>query len=276
MNDIFSFQRFALLFRKFWKEHIRMYLLYLSAMAGVLLLFMGFTVLGSLHGRFPQDTSIFYYVLGLLFMGSLFASSFYGFFGNKAKAIRHINLPASTLEKILLGFLFTQVFFFLAFSAIFYAADHLMVWAYNHLHTIPANVPPSSLYMFTAQTLDYGDATLLKGVLISLIVTSLSHFGSLCFEKNIFAKNALIVIILGVALVLYSFHTLRMMIPEESMPGGLFFNTELRIDNSNNGDTKGMVYLPDSWTRGLNWLLPVSLYLLLWSASFFKLKEKQV
>jgi hypothetical protein len=57
MNDTFSFSRFALLTRKFTKEHIVTYVLYLAALGGILTIIYGLVVLTSLEGRFPQDAA---------------------------------------------------------------------------------------------------------------------------------------------------------------------------------------------------------------------------
>jgi len=88
MNDIFSFQRFGLLLRKFTKEHLRTYLLYAVSLFGILFVFYGISILNSLHYRFYPDAQQILFITGLILGGSLFSASFYGFFHNKAKGIR--------------------------------------------------------------------------------------------------------------------------------------------------------------------------------------------
>lgn len=275
MNDIFSFNRFRLLLRKFIKEHASMYLLYIAAITGILLLIYGLTVVAVLNSRFPQDAAVIYYVMGAVFVGSLFASSFYGFFHNKAKGIQFINLPASASEKLLLGFLFTQVVFFVVFTCMFYCVDQLMVWAYNHFHSVPAEAPPQYKDMYLAKPLKFNQPIVKGGVIVAFVVAAISHFGSLHFEKNAFVKTALLIIIGGAAFVFYNFYGMKAMIPEETMPGGgPFFNESLRVGVSH--DIRGIVYLPKGWQEFIQWFLPIVLFVSFWGGSYFKLKEKQV
>lgn len=275
MNDIFSFKRFALLLKKFTKEHASMYLLYIAALSGIIILVYGLTTISVLNTRFPQDAPVIYFDFGICLMGCLFSSSFYGFFNNKAKGIQYINLPASASEKLLLGFLYTQVAFIIVFICMFYCIDHLMVWVYNSLHHTPADVPADYHRMFHAEPLNFNQGMIKGGIIIAFVVMALSHFGSLCFEKNAFVKNALWIIIGGAVYMFYNFYGMRSMIPEESMPGGMpFYNESLRIGTQS--QIRGVVYLPDGWAGFLYWFLPAVFYVLFWVSSYFKLKEKQV
>lgn len=275
MKDLFSLKRFGLLLRKFIKEHLPAYLLYLGGLTGILLLVYGLTVLSLLNTKFEQDAAIIYFVFGILFMASLFASSFYSFFGNKAKGIQYVNLPASPAEKILLGFLFTQVVFFTCFIALFYGVDQLMVLCYNQFHTIPTNTPRDLYPMFHARPVDFSEPFLVEGFKVALVCSAVCHFGALGFEKNAFVKNVILVIIVGAIIFLFSYHSMKDMIKEEVMPGGgFFYNQRLRVGPPD--QVRGVVYLPDAWRRMFEWIIPTSVYVLFWAASFFKLKEKQV
>jgi hypothetical protein len=273
MNDTFSLQRFGLLLKKFIKEHTATYLLYIAILFGIILVVYGLTTLSVLQGRFPSEAPVIYFVMGSILMAGMFSSSFYSFFHNKAKGIQYLNLPSSHTEKLLVGFLFTQIVFFVIYVAVFFVVDQMMVGIYNKFHKMPGNVSPEYLLLYKASPIDFNNPEIFFGLLVAYIVSAVSHFGSLCFEKNAFVKTALICIVGSFALVFYSYYGMKSIIPEEIMPNGTVYNTSMRVGED---PIKGIVYLPGGWSKFITWFLPVMAYVLFWSASYFKLKEKQV
>lgn len=275
MNDTFSLQRLGLLIRKFTKEHIYTYLLYAACAFGIVFVIYGLMVASALDGgRFKPEVPTVLYTLGLVFGGGLFSASFYSFFHNKAKGIQFLNLPSSSLEKLVLGFLFTQVVFFTSFIGIFWLTDQAMVSFYNHFRQLPQHMAAVNAPMYVAEPMDFTHPLAKGSVIFSLTISAITHFGSLRFEKSAFVKTALFIIIAGTILYGYNYYAMKSMIPEEVMPGGRFYNEKLRIGND--PEIKGVVSLPESWDHFIYWLLPVMLYVLFWTGSYFKLKEKQV
>ena len=274
MNDIFSISRFGLLTKKFTKEHITTYVLYLAALAGILTIIYGLVVLASLSGRFPQDVPEIFYTLGMLFGGSMFAGSFFSFFQNKARGIQYLNLPASHSEKLFLSFLFTQLVFFISFTVIFFLIDRMMIGIFNHFHKIPPYVSPDRYAQYTALPMEFLGRETSVGLVISIVASAIALFGSLCFEKNAFVKTALIVMSIFTLVLYCNFQFASTMLPEQTMPGGMFFTRNLRIGTDE--AVKGIVLLPDSWYNFIRVFLPGMVYTLFWTASYFKLREKQV
>lgn len=127
---------------------------------------------------------------------------------------------------------------------------------------------------YTAYTLNFKDETIKGSILVYLVLSSISHFGSLCFKKNALVKTSLFVIILSAALSYFNFYSMKAMIPEESMLAGKFFTIALRLGG--NTVEKGLITLPAKWETFMYWLLPGMLYVLFWISSYYKLKEKQV
>lgn len=274
MNDIFSIKRFWLLLKKFTKEHIKTYLLYVAGLAGILLVVYGLTLLNFLSDEFPGDMAAFYFFVGIASGSSLFAASFYGFYNNKAKAIQFTNLPASPLEKLTISFLFTQIVFFFSYIAVFLLVDKLMGGLYDHFRTIPKGVGPEQLTRFQSKPINL-NAPFMRGLIIfSFVLSSVAHLGSLRFEKNAFIKTALLFIPVAFGHAMYGFYSMRALISEELMPNGIVYNDSIRVGNEE--VMKGIVSLPQSWSDFIYWLLPVMVYVLFWTASYFKLKEKQV
>ncbi|MBV9986434.1 MAG: hypothetical protein JO301_02070 [Chitinophagaceae bacterium] len=287
MNDVFSFQRLGLLLRKFLKEHFYTYLLYIAGLFGILFVLYGLTMISALKERFPVDVPPIYFLGGLILGSFIFASSFYSFFNNKAKGIQFLNLPSSHAEKLVLGFLFTQIVFFITYFLVFFVIDRLMGGIYDQFHTIKASVPREYYQFYRSVPMDFTERHVIGGIILAIVLSAMAHYGSLIFEKHAFVKAGLIVLIIGFLHIYYNFFSMKAMIPEEAMPGGMFYTESLRLNDTNSvryeGEMKivtnsirGVILLPKSWDKFLYWFLPSFLYLMFWGASYFKLKEKQV
>ena len=274
MNEHFSLRRFGLLLRKYSKEHFRSYLLYTASLLGILLLIGTIVVLNQLHAMYQPFVTETVFISGLIFCSSIFSASFYSFFQNKAKAIRFINIPASVTEKIGVSFLFTQLVCFATYLLLFLLTDRLICGGYNRFHKIPDHTPIEDLQYFVAHPLNLLDNFNMGAILFALMLSSIMHFGSLCFEKNAFVKTAPFFLVIGAIVFNYNFYSMKAMIPGENMPGGKLFNEGVRLGSTDN--IKGFISLPENWYYAIYWLLPGSVYLLFWAASFYKLKEKQV
>jgi hypothetical protein len=275
MNDIFSLRRFGLLLKKFTREHIITYLLYTAGMFGILLVVYGFIVLVSLDGGYPDEPGPVFYAGGLLFGGSIFAASFYSFFNNKAKGIQFLNLPSSQGEKLSLSFLFTQILFFATFIFVFFLVDRIMCAFYTAFHTLPPDVRPEQMARFTAVPMDFTNGLSRASLILAITLSSVAHFGSLCFEKNAFIKTAMIVMAIATGILYLNNGFIQSIIPEESNAYGEFYIDMIRIEGDISTSMR-IVKLPENWDNFIYWFLPGLIYVLFWTASFFKLKEKQV
>ena len=145
---------------------------------------------------------------------------------------------------------------------------------YNQFHKLPEHIFPEELPYYVAKPIDFTDSTAKGAIIVSIVLSAISHFGSLCFEKNAFVKTSLFIISIGAILFYYNFYSMQAMIPEENMPGGSFFNQGIRLGNSPN--IKGFISLPPKWYSFVYWFVPGIVYCMFWAGSYFKLKEKQV
>ena len=282
MQVDFSTKRFLLLFRKFVKEHYKLYVLYSIGLFGILFVIYGFFLINALFSLFPEFPSGIQeaiFGLGLVLGGSIFTAGFYGFFSNQSKAIQFLQFPASHLEKILLGFIFTQIIFFITFLAMFVFTDWCMCGLYNRLVVIPQNTSLFNLpYYKATQFLSANNYYPKKYYLFFyafFILTSIAHFGSLAFKKHAFIKTS-IVFIVSIALLSYFNQLLALLMPikGEIMPHGKFFTDSFRLGPVNS--PTAIITLPEAWIFYLSIIIPLLVYMLFWLASYYKLKEKQV
>jgi hypothetical protein len=275
MNNHFSFLRYCLLLRKYLKENSKSFILILIAGFGIIFLVYGIMIVSSFHSSFPEGSRKIVFTAGLLFGGTLFSASFYSFFSTQAKGIQYLLLPATNGEKLLIGFFFTQIVYLSIYLLGFMGIDFLLCNIYNKFVAIPDWVPEWELQYFKAKYIYASDTLLLKEmIVIYFILTSIAHFGSLSFTKNAYVKTSIIFIVLLVGVIYINNKMLEMIIPEKIMPHGKYFQDSFRI-----GPTKtptGIIALPESWQTTVIWFIPIFLYISFWTASYFKLKEKQV
>ena len=149
-----------------------------------------------------------------------------------------------------------------------------MVGIFNHFNKIPPGVTPDRIAQYIAQPMEIFGRVTSIGLIVSILAATIAHYGSLCFEKNAFVKTALIVMAIFMSVIYCNYEFAKSMLPEENMPGGLFFTTSIRIGTYES--TKGIILLPDAWYNFIRWFLPGLVYALFWTASYFRLKEKQV
>ncbi|MFL9481240.1 hypothetical protein ACI6Q2_00600 [Chitinophagaceae bacterium LWZ2-11] len=274
MSDIFSFSRFGLLFRKHLKENLKNYLLFTGMLWGILFALQGFvTVMGFNHGFSPYPY-LGIFIMTMLFGGAIFSSMFYSFFQSQAKGIHFFQLPASRIEKLLVGFIVTQIFFIIIYLVCYYSVNYIMCALYNSFSEIPKNVSPEMLNLYKAKVTDITSFESKSSIVFFFILSSISHFGSLSFNKNAFVKTALFILPIGIFLTWFSFSSITKMIGGDVMPRGAFFSEAVRIGSGS--DVKGYVLLPNNWITFINYFLPITLFVLFWLGCFFKLKEKQV
>jgi hypothetical protein len=259
MNNFFSFRRFARLFVKHTREHLRVYLMSIGVLFGVLVL-AGFFLFFILPDVPPdagfQEAS---YVILLFLAGTIFTSTVFQDFGERARAIPALTLPASAFEKFLVGWLYSYPIFIIVYTGLFYLALSGLM-AGRHWEG------GSPLFFFTIWR---------QGNSLAIVMYSVLHavalFGAVSFRKLHFIKTGFIFFILllvtvvvntGFVKVLTGLDVVKMAIPF----GFLNFFADHR-------DYSVVVPGRGPWLDlGILSLAAI----LLWVAAYFKLKEKQV
>ncbi|MEO5909873.1 MAG: hypothetical protein ABIP95_03250 [Pelobium sp.] len=132
MNNTFNLKRFGLLIKRHWLEYGKIQLITLGIVAGVILLIYGFTYFGLIKNSFSNNSLNYtlklsfreplFVILGLLLL-TIATSQHFAPMGQKPKAIIELTLPASTLEKFLIGLLFSVILTILTYLLLFYLID---------------------------------------------------------------------------------------------------------------------------------------------------------
>ena len=79
------------------------------------------------------------YFFGLAIMGCFFGSMLFNELSSGPKAMNYLSFPASHFEKLVCGLLYGVVFFFIAYTVIFYIVDFAMVKFANSIAGEPGN-----------------------------------------------------------------------------------------------------------------------------------------
>jgi len=259
MNEVFNFRRFRRLFVKHTIEHYRTYLMAVAVLVGVLLLGGSFIFYMMSD---PPDPGFQTAVFGslLLIAGTLFTSTVFSDYGDKNKAIPALTLPATALEKFLVGWLYSYPIFLVVYTGAFYLAllglSSSRHWGEGqHFH------------LLNLRQQEMGALFLVYSVL-----QAVSLFGAVFFRKLHFIKTGFTFFIaLGVAIFLNTLF-LKIVTGLGNVKLALpftFFNFYIH-------DRFYSISLNDPGTAMLIWLVMMLVTLLIWIAAYFRLKEKQV
>jgi hypothetical protein len=276
MKDIFSIKRFALLFAKYWQENYRKNILQATALFIIMFLFYGFAVFTSLRVPFSDKIPTPVFIIGLAIATFGFAASYYGLFSSKPKSIQALQLPASNLEKFLLGFVLLQVFVFVVFLGLFYINDFIFTKAYNYFKHIPEGITSHEReqYHATAYAFSCNNELLVIFLKMYVIACPAIHFCSLWFSKNIVIKSIVVIVSIALLIFFFNYYFMQLLIPLNIMPRGMFINESFVVRHGN--QDKYSVMLSATWVKNASTFLLIFCPIILWYAGYKKLTEKQV
>ncbi|RKR83638.1 hypothetical protein BDD43_3849 [Mucilaginibacter gracilis] len=258
MNNIFSLKRFAILFKKHTIEHYKGYLMSLGVLFGLLAISFGSSVFKS---KMPVSigNQMINYIVCLLLSGTIFTSNVFNNLGDKRKTIATLTLPASIFEKYMVGWVYSYLIFQILFTALFYALLFII--------SIMGNWPAGSVHYLDLFSADQKVYFVFPGY---IILHAITLYGAIYFKKMHFIKTASSLFIIGLILWVLNDQVLEavMGVKISGNPpfGGLSFNQNNQFYNLEMGD----MYF--KWTI----ILFMVLSAILWAASYFRLKEKQV
>jgi hypothetical protein len=264
-----------------WAENRKRYLLALLAMGGLLTAWYGLLLSMDQFGPLNLFLQYATYYIGIYFVGCFYASTIFAELGNRSRAIQYLSIPASHLEKLLCGILFGVVFFFLAYTVVFYLVDIPMVSLANrviareHQHWPGSYQPIGNIDVFklwNAPWAPIGDRKFHLLLLGYFILQSAFLLGSVYFARWNFIKTVVAILLFWVLFVIFMSKGI-----EDHIPNGWHsFDFFRWIDSTDNTVSYGMVTLPGSMEKILIFLMQFGLPPILWVITYFRLKEKEV
>ena len=252
-TTVFNFNRVGLLFRRYFTEHFRIELIYWSIMVIVFMFMRNVTPL---------------MLLLILIAGAFYAGRFSGEIHSRSNGIAYFMIPATQLEKLIVGIIMTSVFYF-SMMIIVYIIGNLLG---TFLNNILANM--NFLFFFHHSPLQWKLFNI--DFLMDKFYNKPGYYSVLLFM--FFLCNQSLYFLGGIYFT--RFQTLITYLVNQVIGSFLLvlFVIEMLLVYGNVHMFTG-VNLPYSFGKMIGDILHVSLYLLplfFWVVSYFRLTEKQV
>jgi hypothetical protein len=279
-NQLFSFSRWASLIGLHWEGNKRLYLLALPAIAGLLTVWGVFLLIMDNYSPLDDGFQAFTYYWGLAAVGFLYSSTIFAEFGNKARGIAWLAVPASALEKLLCALLFSTILCFVGYTLVFYLVEIPLVEIGNRLiigqHRVwpwGGPVMPNPVWsLFNGLPGDNPDHDIHAFLILYFVIQGSFALGSVYFNRYAFIKTTIAVLIF-----ILVFLALEKEVMARIPPNGWnrFNLSEDWILDSETLRVKEVRMSP--WlSRSLGLLLLLGIPPVIWVATYFRIKEKQV
>jgi len=256
MNEVFSVARFGKLFVKHTVDHYRSYLMSIAVVAGVLVLggsFISYFVMGLLD---PGAQMVMYISL-LTLAGTIFASTIFSDLGDKKKSIPTLLLPASSLEKFMVGWAYSYIVFIVLFTFMYYFALAAVIYFQStHGHSEPMMV--------------FFNMEMVLPFLLFSLLHSIALFGAICFEKLHFIKTAFAFFITFAVLTVFNTLLVKTFTGKDVFAMIPF--SPMAFREADHFYAVKISYEKSAW---ILWTV-VIVTVFFWMAAYFRLKEKRV
>jgi hypothetical protein len=265
MQAIFSFTRLGLLIKKQWADHARLYGLSLVAITGlVAIAFFLWGINGGPEVRWIEPTTIIMFV-GLFLGGCIFSGMTFSELSQRTTGIYYLAVPATHLEKLVCGILYSQVFFNAIYLGVFFllraiAFSIIAMYPAIHLQHLPDAAHFAETYFYIA--------------LVYAAVQTFYLLGSVYFERFAFVKTTVGGILLLLLLVLFVQYVIIPIVPHNGhWEGGNTFIVE-----EGEGQKRQFIkyVLPQRLIDILRYTLFYVWVPVFWVATYFRLSEKEL
>jgi len=257
MSRYFNFRRFGLLFKKHLAEQYKAYFMSFVVLTGVLTLGLGFLAFVQ-SGPINNDMQILLYTLPMFLTGAIFTSNAFAALGDKKRAITYLTLPASHLEKYLVGWISTFVIFIVLYTISFY------IVLYGVLSV--DDVQEHEVQLMNI----FSGNTFLNLLGAYAGIHAIAILGSVYFEKGHFIKTAFI-FFLSLALLTYLNEQVMQLVLGIDISTAPFRSITIM-----DGEMKYYVTAPDVFGEWIDTIIPFLVVCIFWVASYVRLKEKEV
>lgn len=247
-----------MLFKKHTGENYKVYLMSLIVLVGIVILTIG-VMTHHMTNAMPINLQIPTFAFFFIASGTIFTSNIFVNLGDKKKAIATLTLPASSFEKFLVGWIYSYIFFQVIFTALFYT----VIWSFLTLGHYPEGTV-QIMNIFSYQ----------QSIFIIYLFYALLHavviYGAVYFKKMHFIKTAFIFFVGLFVLWLINLQVLAAMIKEKISNNPPFSGVSFV-----NGHGYYNLDLPE---ENRKWIVLIFFMVsfIIWLATYFRLKEKQV
>ena len=294
MTQSFDARRWWLLVTKHWSENKKKYSLSLLAIGGLLLLWGMFLIFSGRHAP-NWEVQVNSYYIGLYVVGCLYASLLFADLGSKTRGLNYLVVPASHAEKLACNLFYGIVVFFCCYTALYYVVDVLTVktgnalaysdWLSRHAAKETFNPQRVANLFGAGDHLDELTGYSIYLLLFYLVLQSAFIYGSLFFARFSFIKTVLSLMLIALLVSLVVSKLIEPILPPGTFKNNLAIFQVFTVKPSTEGNgvmiysdpsTDKIVSLPTWIGQLLTLLLKFAFAPLLWLASFYRLKEKEI
>ena len=258
------------MFRKYFGENKKAYVLLFLASGASLTLLMGVHLTFSNPYLFEETAQVMYYFAGLILWGCLSASLLFSDLGSKSKAINYLLLPASSLEKLVCTVFFGIVVYFIGYTLIFYAVDFTMVSLANKkFNTSWPIINLFAINQYKSKLFEDGHTNYFFYTHFGL--QSFFLLGSIYFPKYGFFKTAIALVLIWVFMIFY-----LVVFMKNVSPRGLFYDGTSFLEVFDPSGKNKIVHLPVGLMGTLKFFFKYAVAVWFWVVAYYRLKEKEV
>lgn len=255
-------------FKKYSFENARANILLYLAIAAFLVLWLGVYLNFTNPFLFSERWQAVYYFTTLFLSGCLSSGMLFSELGSKPKAIHHMLLPASTLEKFMISLVFGVFIFFVCYSAVFWLINYAVVSIANYKYDTHWQV--INLFSLNTYPNPFFDGPLTDIFFLYFPAQALFILCSVYFNKHSLFKAIVVVGLLWVVFIA------SFLIVQRLLPIGMLHNTVGTYEVIEaDGDNK-VISLPVWLINVTSGFFKLLLTPMLWAVAFFRLKEKEL
>ena len=258
MTNSFSFTRLWMLIKKQWFDNAKLYLLTTLALLGLMILVFIIFYIGSRPVYDEEATYVIFFV-GLYLTGFVFASGIFSALGDRPKGIYWMSVPATHLEKLVCAIIYATVIFTVIYCVCFYSVQRV---SFALFETNPK---------FRVIYLKEWDFPMKIAAYAFFPLQALYLLGSVYFERFSFIKTTLAGLIIILLFAFYAGHLTKWIMPENA---SFFSVTSVRLYNE--GQPDKIYQLSPFISDSIDFLFKYLWLPVLWTASYFRLKEKEI
>jgi hypothetical protein len=276
MQQTFNFQRWSLLVGNHWAENKKRYLLSIAAYMSLLFVWFIFVMVTDPSDPLAENLQEVSFYFSLFLVGPFYASQYFKDLSSKARGTNYLLVPASTFEKFLCSVFYTLIVFLFIIIPAFYVVDVLAVVFANLFHPgydgsilyngLPVKASITNVFRFEQSG---EDNIPLLVFLLFIGVQSAALLGSVYFGNYSYIKTAIALTLLLLFLALIESWLMKSIGPKGMVLG----NGKFQVYDE--GKIK-QILMP-GWVGNVLWFLfRYSIQPILWLATYFRLKEKEV
>ncbi|HEY1167227.1 MAG TPA: hypothetical protein VGE90_18765 [Chitinophaga sp.] len=269
-----------MLLGRHWAENGKRYILFVLALAGLLVTWYSFLLMMDSWSLIDISTQFTTYFFGLYVTGCLYAGSLFSDLCLKREGISFLALPASQLEKLLCVLFYGVLVFFVTYTVVFYLIDIPMVQLGNRiLEQHPRNMPgsvvevaPTFVYnVFSGEPGPFFERSNHLFLLGFFSVQAVFILGPLYFSRFVLIKSILLVLFCMLVIVVVHERIVNLFLPHDWRLRHLSW---VLYDDA--GHPARFVYLSRWLTNTLAALVQYGIPVLAWTIAYYRLTEKEI